>query len=312
MKLLRRRVCAGLAVGVCAGAAAALRPGTAQAAAASGFPRTLNDALGRRVRLAEAPQRIVAVFPSNVEIAFALGLEARIAAVGGRVFWPPEARDKPSVGGPLGYSAEAVAALAPDLIVVTPSHRSALGLIEPFARIGVPVLVLHHPDLPSILRNILLLGQAAACETRAQAVVDGMRGELAAVAAQVAGRPRPRVYLETAAAARGVYQTVGRGHYAHDALAWAGGENAFADLAGAAQVSGEAIFARDPDLIISLQKRPGDSIEIARRPGWDSLRAVRAGRVAVLPRAHKLIPGPRQIEAVRAYARAIHPEVFDV
>ena len=81
VKLLRRRVCAGLAVGVCAGAAAALRPGTAQAAAASGFPRTLNDALGRRVRLAEAPQRIVAVFPSNVEIAFALGLEARIAAV---------------------------------------------------------------------------------------------------------------------------------------------------------------------------------------------------------------------------------------
>ena len=33
--------------------------------------------------------------------------------------------------GPL--TPEAVAALAPDLIVVTPSHRSALGLIEPFA-----------------------------------------------------------------------------------------------------------------------------------------------------------------------------------
>jgi iron complex transport system substrate-binding protein len=30
----------------------------------------------------------------------------------------------------------------------------------------------------------------------------------------------------------------------------------------------------------------------------------------VLERSHKLIPGPRQIEAVEDYARALHPELF--
>ena len=56
------------------------------------FPRRLRDALGREVVVARPPQRLVVVFPSNVEIAFALGLEARIAAIGGRVFWPAAAR----------------------------------------------------------------------------------------------------------------------------------------------------------------------------------------------------------------------------
>ena len=308
---MRRRLCAGLALGVTAGAALSGWPGTAKAAQENGFPRTLIDTLGRRVELERAPQRIVAVFPSNIEIAFALGLESRIAAVGGRVFWPPEARSKPSIGGALGYSAEAAAALSPDLIVLTPSHGSALGLIEPFARLGTAVIVLHHPDLPSILRNIALLGQATGSERVAEAVIARMQAELTRIAGRVAGAGRPRVYLETAASARGSYQSVGRGHYAQDALNWAGGENIFGDLAGAVQVSGEAIFARDPDVILSLQKIPGSPDDIACRPGWESLRAVRTGRVIVLPRDHKLIPGPRQIEAVLAYARALHPECFD-
>ena len=279
--------------------------------AESAYPRRLRDAVGRAVTLERQPQRIVVIFPSNTEIAFALGLDERIAAVGGLVRWPPQALNKPSVGGAMGYSAEAVAALRPDLIVLTPSHRTALSLIDPFERLGVPVLVLHHPDLPSILRNIALFGQAAGCEAAASAVVAGMRTQLDAVRQRLQGAPRRRVYLETAAAARGAFQTVGAGHYANDALAWAGGENVFSDLSAAAQVSGEAIFARDPDVIVALQSVPRGVESIVARPGWKALRAVREGRVVVLERRHFLIPGPRQIEAVQAYARAIHPERHD-
>lgn len=284
---------------------------TAPAAAAPApFPCELSDALGRRVRIEHAPQRLVVIFPSNVELVWALGLGDRVAAIGGHVSWPEAARAKPRVGGALGYSAEAVATHQPDLIILTPSHQSALGLISPFERLGVPILVLDHPDLPAVLRNLELLGTATGTQARAHAVRAHMQAELQTVAARVHGRPRPSVYLETAAAARGAFQTMGRGHYANDALHWAGGSNVFADLNGAQQVSGEAIFARNPDVIISLQKIPGPAELIAARPGWDRLRAVRTGRVMVLERGHKLIPGPRQIEAVTAYARALHPEAF--
>lgn len=296
----RRALLAGAAL-CCAGG---------EAAATAAWPRSVVDASGRTLRLAAPPQRIVAIFPSNIEIVFALGLEARVAAIGGRVRHPEAALAKPSVGGALGYSPEAVAALRPDLIVLTPSHGSALGLVEPFERAGVAVLVLAHPDLAAVRRNIELVGRTTGSEAAAAALLTRFDDSLAAIRQAWQGRPQPSVYLETAAAARGAYQTVGRGHYADDALACAGGRNVFADLAGAQQVSAEAVLLRDPEVIVSLQAVPKPVEEIAARPGWSRLRAVREGRVVVLPRSHFLIPGPRQTEAVLAYARALHPQAF--
>jgi len=275
------------------------------------FSRTLTDALGRVVHIAHRPERLVVIFPSNVELVWALGLADRVAAVGGRIRWLQDAKRKPSVGASLGFSAEAVAAHRPDLILVTPSHVSALGLVDAFDRMHVPVLVLAHPDLAAILRNLILIGQATGAESAAQTVCAAMQARLQAVAARVACQAPRSVYFETAAAARGVYQTLGPGHYAHDALCLAGGQNVFADLMGGGQqVSAEAIFARDPEVIISLQQTPKDPALIAARPGWQHLRAVRTGRVHVLARSHKLIPGPRQVQAVEEYARALHPECF--
>ncbi len=275
------------------------------------FPREVVDALGRRVVIGQRPERLLVVFPSNVELAWALGLGERVAAIGGTVRWPAEAVAKPRIGGALGYSVEAAAAHRPDLLVLTPAHQSALHLVDAFARIGVPSVILAHPDLPSVLRNLALLGQATGSEEAARREQARMQQALDEVAQRVAGAPVRSVYLETAAAARGAYQTMGRSHYASDALRWAGGRNVFeASLQGAQQVSAEAIFLQDPDVIISLQQVPKDPELIARRPGWSSLRAVRSGRVVVLAREHKLIPGPRQVQAVREYARALHPERF--
>ncbi len=292
-----------------------LASASAQALAADSdagvFPREVVDALGRRVRIERRPERMLVVFPSNIELVWALGLGERVTAIGGTVRWPSEAMAKPRIGGALGYSVEAAAAHRPDLLVLTPAHQSALHLVDAFARIGVPSVVLTHPDLPSVLRNLALLGQATGSEDAARREQARMQQALHDVTQRVAGAPVRSVYLETAAAARGAYQTMGRGHYASDALRWAGGRNVFeASLQGAQQVSAEAIFLHDPDVIISLQQTPKDAELIARRPGWSHLRAVRSGRVVVLARGHKLIPGPRQVQAVRDYARALHPERF--
>jgi iron complex transport system substrate-binding protein len=161
-----------------------------------------------------------------------------------------------------------------------------------------------------MFRNTDLLGRATGADEAASDLRTQLQARLQAIARRVEGAPRRSVYLETAAAARGAYQTVGVGHYANDALHRAGGHNVFSDLQGSQQVSAEAIFLRDPEVIVSLQQSPKEASTIAERPGWHSLRAVRAGRVVVLERGHKLIPGPRQVEAIEAYARALHPERF--
>ena len=105
--LLRRLLALAGAGALPAGALSAGTPGMPAFSAPDGpalcqtsaaFPRRVVDTLGRTLSIARPPQRIVVIFPSNVEIVFALGLEARVAAVGGLVGWPAAALAKPSVG----------------------------------------------------------------------------------------------------------------------------------------------------------------------------------------------------------------------
>ncbi|MFX8922262.1 hypothetical protein ABTN04_19595, partial [Acinetobacter baumannii] len=78
----------------------------------------------------------------------------------------------------------------------------------PMEVIGVPVLVLDHRDLASILANLRLLGRAIGAEAQAETVIAGIEARLARAAARLGDRPRRRVYLETASSGRGGFQTV--------------------------------------------------------------------------------------------------------
>lgn len=278
-------------------------------AAAEGWPRFLADGLGRRVEVPAPPHRIVAVFASNVEMLAALGLVDRIVGVEAFTRYPPEVAGKPLVGGRLGFSAEAIARLEPDLVVMTPARQAAHALTEPLARLGVPALVVTHRDLEQVFANIALLARATGAEEAAGALLDGLRGRLAAVDARLAGRPRPTVFLETGSNGRGAFGTARPGTYTADILRRAGGAPALPDLAGAgpAQVSGEAILRADPDVYL-LAGRPDQAEEAMVRPGFGALRAVRAGRLHAVQRAELLIPGPRAVAGVERLARLLHPD----
>ncbi len=274
---------------------------------AQAFPETLTDAQGRAVTLAARPQRIVAIFASNVELLAALGAGPRIVGIEAYTRFPPEVLDRPKIGGRLGFSAEAIARLAPDLVVMTAARQAAHQLVRPMELIGVPVLVLDHRDLASIMANLRFLGRAVGAEDKAAAVVAGMEARLARAAARIGDRPRRRVYLETAASGRGSFQTVRDGSYTADILRAAGGDSIFAGRNFISQVSGEAVLAADPDVIL-VAGSEAQAAELRRRPGWDRIAAVREGRVHAVPRAELLIPGPRVIDGVERVGRILYPD----
>lgn len=278
------------------------------ASPALAYPETLTDAQGRAVTLAARPERIVAIFASNVELLAALGAAPRIVGIEAYTRYPPEVLDRPQVGGRLGFSAEAIARLNPDFVVMTAARHAAHQLVRPMAVIGVPVLVLDHRDLGSILANLRLLGRAIGAEAEAEGVVAGMEARLTRAAARLGDRPRRRVYLETASSGRGGFQTVRDGTYTSDALRAAGGDSVFAGRNLLAQVSGEAVLAADPDIIL-VAGTEAQAAELRRRPGWDRIRAVREGRVHAVPRAELLIPGPRVIDGVERLGRILYPDL---
>ncbi|MCC5797613.1 MAG: ABC transporter substrate-binding protein [Methylophaga sp.] len=270
----------------------------------------ITDGLGRQVSLARPPQRIVSIFSSNTELLHALGATDRIVGIEDFTRYPPDIRDgRTIVGGRLGFSVETIARLEPDLVVMTPARQAVNTLLKPMQTIGVPVVVMLHRNLAEIFSNLRLLGHVLGNSLHAESVIGQLQQRLQSVDQQLAGVRRPRVYFETGQNDRGNFTTVRKGHYTYDALLQAGAESIFGDLDQITQVSGEAIIAADPEVIL-LARNDGNPDSIKHRPGWQNISAVRNNRVFVVPRELFLIPGPRIVDGVEMLAPLLHPNVF--
>lgn len=279
--------------------------GLAVASPAMAEPIRLTDALGRTVELWAAPRRVVTIFSSNTELVAALGLTDRIVGIDAFTRYPPEAANKPIVGGRLGFSVDAVVAKKPDLVLVTPARQAVHQLLAPMERLGLPVIVLTSRSLDEVLGNIRLVGRALGVAERGEAVAAGLEARLAAVARRLAGTVCPRTILVTGRLGNGLLLVARQDTYTGDALVRAGTCPALA-IRGIAQVSPEAVLAADPDVLL-LAGQEWELVELTARPGFREMRAVRAGRAHTLPRAEFLIPGPRTVDGIERLAALLHP-----
>ncbi|MEV7428101.1 cobalamin-binding protein [Nocardioides sp. NPDC092400] len=168
--------------------------------------------------------RIVSLLPSTTEVLFALGAGPDVVGVTFECDHPPEARDRPIVSTsamPPGlppaeidaYVARAVAAgedlyhldegalagldadlvVTQDLCAVCAVDVSVVD--DALAHLGctADVLTVDPHTLEEVLDSFLRLGAATGRTAEAEALVAATRARLAAVAAHVAGRRRPRV-----------------------------------------------------------------------------------------------------------------------
>ncbi|HVR72874.1 MAG TPA: ABC transporter substrate-binding protein, partial [Planctomycetota bacterium] len=80
---------------------------------------------------------------------------------------------------------------------------------------------------------------------------------------------------------------------------------------GYPRISTETVLRRDPDVIVVGDSAAGVTPEsVLRRPGWESLSAVRSGRVHVFDEDLGSRPGPRLVDGLETLARLLHPGVF--
>lgn len=87
----------------------------------------LVDDLGRTVRFARPPARVVSLVPSDTHSVIALGAADRLV---GRTTYcdSPEARDVATVGGTKDVDVDAVIALAPDLVIANQEENTRTAL----------------------------------------------------------------------------------------------------------------------------------------------------------------------------------------
>ena len=268
-------------------------------AACSGRPAasslSITDDWGRTVALAAPARRIVSLQPASTELLFRLGLGDRVVGRTHFCDWPPAARAVPDLGNGIGPDIEAVAARKPDLVLLYASAADRAAA-DRLAALGIATAVLKLDRSDDVRRAARLIGTLTGTRPAADSFVAAFDSALGTVAAATAhpGR-RPRLYVDVWASPP---MTVGRGSYLNEVIRLAGAENVFDDVAGSsATVSLEAIAARDPDAILYLAPDTLRAPDLASRPGWRVLRAVRQGHVLVVDGSLYDRPSPRMAVA---------------
>jgi iron complex transport system substrate-binding protein len=274
-------------------------------------PVSVVDDAGRTVEIAETPQRLVSLAPSNTEILFALGLGDKVVGVTDFCNYPEEAKSIEQVGTYFEPNIEKIFSLSPDLVLAITGLPEVIAKLE---ELGIPALILDPSDLEAVLADIQLVGKATGAEKEAEALVSEMR-ERIAVVTEKAGevKERPRVFCEIDATDPSKPWASGSGSFMDAMIRLSGGANVAADAESPwPQLSAEEIIDKDPDIIILADAKYGVTVEsVGERPGWEVITAVKEGAIYDIDDDLISRPGPRIVDGLEAVARIIHPELFE-
>jgi iron complex transport system substrate-binding protein len=243
------------------------------------------------------PQRIVCLTTETVEVLYALGEQDRIVGISGYTVRPPQARkEKPKVFAFTSGDIDKILATQPDLVLTFSDLQSEIS--RDLIKSGIPVYAFNMRSVDDILGMIETVGRLVGAEAKAQDIVAALEAQIEQARSIAAKRfantgNKPRVYFE-----EWDEPLISGIRWVSELIEIAGGEDIFAEqarspLAKDRRPTSEDVIARSPDIIIGSwcgkHFRPE---RVAARAGWESIPAVKNGRMHEIKSAIILTPGP--------------------
>lgn len=292
--------------------------------------------------MTDTQQRIVSLLPSATEIVCGLGLQEQLVGISHECNWPTTITHLPRLTrskvdasassadidrqvqalmktGAALYSvdAELLTSLAPTLIltqsqcdVCAVSYQSVLDLVASESKLaGTKVVALKPSSLDEVLADIMRIGAAAGAADAAQ----NYRSQLQQRIDKVVAANRQRTVRPRTLVIEWTDPLMTSGNWTPDLIAKAGGQSGLAEAGAASRyVEWQAIVEFDPEVLVvapcgfDLERSRAELRALKRLPQWNSLAAVRDGRVvAVDGDAYFNRPGPRLVDSLEMLAEAI-------
>ena len=247
--------------------------------------------------------------PALTETLFALGLGDSVVGVTTYCDYPAEAQQRQQIGGFVNPSVEAILALEPDLVLVSPAagNRDAALAVR---RTGVRLEVVPAETLEDTFLSITKVAELCGVEPRGQVLVRAIRERIDRVRVRVEDLPRVRILF---CLQLDPLIVAGRGTLPSELVELAGGVNVV-ESERYPRIGIETVLTQAPQVILQARMDTPDPTtdrgarEYWRR--WPSIPAVTDDRVLVFDGTIALRAGPRIADAVELLARILHPGVF--
>ena len=292
-----------LALTACGGAEPAAQEPEASNASGDAWPVTVTADNGE-VTIEEQPENIVSMSATATEMLFEIGAGPQVEAVDSTSNFP---EDAPVTDlSAFTPNAEAIAAYEPDLVIISDDMNGILGSLE---ALDVPTLHLGlADDLDESYEQIRTLGEATGHGDDAAKLVTDLTDRIAAAVESVPDSADgmsvyheldPTLYSAASSTFIGsIYEMMGLENIADGASDAAG---------GFPQLSAEYVVGEAPDLIVLADTICCDqSAEtLAQRPAFDTIPAVRDGRIVEASDDVASRWGPRIADFVEQVAAAL-------
>jgi iron complex transport system substrate-binding protein len=256
--------------------------------------------------LDKRPEKIVSLSPSATEMLFAIGAGSQVTAVDDNSNYPPEAPRSELSG--FQPNAEAIAAKAPDLVVLSNDTNK---VVAQLTTLKIPVfLAASAVTLDDTYKQLNDLGALTGHPAEAADTVQRMKDDIAKLVKDLPQRSEkltyyhelgPELYTATSRTFIGsLYAQVGLENIADPADA--DGKNG-----GYPQLSQEVIVKADPDFVFladtkCCQQTPET---VKARSGWAGITAVKNNQVVVLDDDIASRWGPRVVDQLRTVVDAV-------
>lgn len=291
--------------------------------------------------------RVVSLLCAATEIVAALGLRHLLVGRSHECDYPPGVEALPvcteprfDIGGDTASIQRDVSGLVRDGLSIYTVDEAALDALKPDVILtqdqcavcavdlpaveaavesltGAPaeIVSLNPNRLEDVWADMRRIARALDAEAAGEALIERLAGRIASVSRRIeALDARPTVgVLEW------IDPPMGAGNWMPQLIELAGGVPVFGETgAHSPWLEWEAVRAADPEVILiapcglDMERAEADARLLAARPGWDELKAVRNGRVA-LADGHRYFnrPGPRLADSVEILAEILHPKTFE-
>ena len=275
---------------------------------------SITDDNGRTVLFDKKPERIVVTSASFLEPLYAVGGSV-VGRPESKTKVPPEAKEVPRIGRVYQIDAEKVIALKPDLVILNKGMNEKL--IDTLNANYIKTLVLDMKSYEDVKREIGIFAALTGEKEKGEALVQKMDADIDAVRTSIPQEKKRVAIIHSTGQGLSVQLN---GSIAGSIAVMLGWENTAAGMPAldknpdAAPYSMETLVAQNPDIIFVTSM--GEEAEIrasmeamfAESPAWQSVGAIRDGRVYYLPQEMFLFsPGIEYPAAVKYMARLVYP-----